>query len=246
MRALIINGSARGAKGVTAKLAGALAEGLVRGGASVDTLFVADMSIAPCTACLSCMHLNPGHCAQRDDMDLVLPLLKQADLLVWAAPVYTDTVSAQTKAVMDRTICSKQPFLYQDAGGRVRHPKNWDMPSKVMVVSTCSFPEPVNFEPLVATIRAQTANFGGRCLAELCVPGSLAIQMEPTVLEPHLALIAQAGLEVAQEGRVRPGTLAAIKRPPFSVDRYWELAGRYEEWCRKKQAKMAGKRDRKS
>ena len=32
MRALIINGSARGAKGVTAKLAGALADGLERGG----------------------------------------------------------------------------------------------------------------------------------------------------------------------------------------------------------------------
>ena len=31
MRALIINGSARGAKGVTAKLAGALAEGLESG-----------------------------------------------------------------------------------------------------------------------------------------------------------------------------------------------------------------------
>ncbi|MCB2190988.1 MAG: NAD(P)H-dependent oxidoreductase [Deltaproteobacteria bacterium] len=246
MRALIINGSARGAKGVTAKMGAALAEGLVQGGAHVDTLFVADMNIAPCTACLSCMHLHPGHCAQRDDMDVVVPLLKQADLLVWAAPVYTDTMSAQLKAVMDRTICSKQPFLYQDAGGRVRHPKAWDMPPKVMLISTGSFPEPVNFEPLVATIRAQTINFGGSCIAELCVPGSLAIQMEPSVLEPHLALITQAGREVAQEGRVRSGTLAAIQRPPLSVDRYRELAGRYENWCRKKQAKMAEKQAGKS
>ena len=242
MRALIINGSARGAKGVTAKLAGALAEGLVRGGASVDSLFVADMDIAPCTACLSCMHLNPGHCAQRDDMDLVVPLLKQADLLVWAAPVYTDTMSAQLKAVMDRTICSMQPFLMSDDAGLTRHPMAWDMPKQVMLVSTCSFPEPATFEPLVATIRSQAENFGGRCVAELCVPGSLAIQVEPSVLKPHLALISQAGEEVAQEGRVRPGTLAAIKRPPLSVDRFRELAGRYEQWCRKKQAKMAEKR----
>lgn len=246
MRALIINGSARGAKGVTAKMGRALAEGLVRGGASVDTLFVADMNIAPCTACLSCMHLNPGHCAQRDDMDVVLPLLKQADLLVWAAPVYTDTMSAQLKAVMDRTICSRQPFLYADAAGLTHHPMAWAMPQKVMLISTCSFPEPVTFEPLVATIRAQAINLGGRCIAELCVPGSLAIQMEPSVLETHLALIDQAGLEVAQEGRVRPATLEAIKRPPFSVDRYRELAGRYEDWCRKKQAKMAEKRGQKS
>ena len=241
MRALIINGSARGAKGVTAKLAGALADGLSRGGAQVETLFVADMNIAPCTACLSCMHLNPGHCAQRDDMDLVVPLLKQADLLVWAAPVYTDTMSAQLKAVMDRTICSMQPFLFSDAAGLTRHPMAWEMPKKVMLVSTCSFPEPATFEPLVATIRSQARNFGSRCVAELCVPGSLAIQVEPSVLERHLALISQAGEEMAQEGRVRPGTLAAIKRPPLSVDRFRELAGRYEQWCRKKQAKMAEK-----
>lgn len=246
MRALIINGSARGAKGVTAKMGRALAEGLSRGGASVDTLFVADMNIAPCTACLSCMHLNPGQCAQRDDMDVVLPLLKRADLLVWSAPVYTDTMSAQLKAVMDRTICSRQPFLYSDAEGLTRHPMTWAMPQKVMLISTCSFPELVTFEPLVATIRAQAINMGGRCIAELCVPGSLALQMDPSVLEPHLALIAQAGLEVAQEGRVRPATLAAIKRPPLSVDRFRELAGRYEAWCLKQQAKAAEKRKEQS
>lgn len=242
MRALIINGSARGAKGVTARLAGALAQGLTQGGAQVETLYVVDLSIAPCIACLSCMHLHPGHCVQRDGMDQVTGLLKQADLLVWATPVYTDGPTAQIKAVMDRAICSMQPFLFQDAAGRVRHPMAWDMPGRVMLVSTCSFPEPMTFEPLVATIRAQAANFGSQCIAELCVPGSLALQMEPSVLEPHLALLTQAGREVAQAGRVRPGTLAAIKRPPLSVDRFRELAGRYEQWCRKKQAKSAEKR----
>ncbi|MBU1275024.1 MAG: flavodoxin family protein [Proteobacteria bacterium] len=246
MRVLIINGSARGAKGVTAKLAGALAQGLTQGGAQVETLYVKDLNIAPCMACLSCMHLNPGHCVQRDDMDVVVPLLKQADILVWAAPVYTDTMSAQLKAVMDRCICSMQPFLFADALGFTRHPMAWDMPKRVMLVSTCSFPEPATFDSLVATVRAQAVNFGGQCLAELCVPGSLAIQMEPSVLEPHLALITQAGLEVAQGGRVRPGTLTAIKRPPMSVDRFRELAGRYEEWCRKQQAKVAEKRREKS
>ena len=242
MRALIINGSARGAKGVTAKLGQALAQGLLRGGAQVDTLYAADMNIAPCTACLSCMHLHPGRCAQRDDMDLVVSFLQQSDLVVWASPVYTDTVSAQLKMVMDRCVCGMQPFLFSDATGMTRHPMVWKMPPKVMLISTCSFPEPVVFAPMIATIRDMAENFGGQCIAEFCVPGSLAIQMEPSVLEPHLALIAQAGEEVAQEGRVRPGTLAAIQRPPFSVDRFRELAGRYEDWCRKRQAKAAEKR----
>ncbi len=242
MRVLVLNGSARGAKGVTAKLHGALSQGLSRGGASVDTLYVKDLKIAPCIACLQCMHHNPGHCAQRDDLDQVLPLLRQADLLVLAAPVYTDNMSAQLKAVIDRTICARQPFLVTDAKGVTRHPLVWTLPRKMLLVSTCAFPEMEVFAPLVATVRAQAANTGATCLAELCVPGSLALQVDPSVLEPHLALFTQAGLELAQEGRVRPGTLAAIKRPPVSVDRFRELAARYEAWCRKQQAKAAEKR----
>lgn len=246
MRTLILNGSARGGKGVTARLAGALARGLEQGGAQVDSLVVKDLNINPCLACLSCMHRHPGRCTQRDDMDLVVPLLRQSDLLVWATPVYTDSMSAQLKAVMDRTVCSMQPFLFQDSAQRVRHPLVWEMPQKTMLVSTCSFPEPVTFEPLIATIRAQAENFGGKCVGELCVPGSIALQMDLAVLEPHLALITQAGVEMAREGRVRPATLAAIKRPPLSVDRFRELAGRYEDWCRQKHAKEAEKRESES
>jgi len=239
MRALVLYGSARGDRGVTGRLGKALIKGLEQGGASVDTVVVKDLEINPCTACLSCMHKHPGLCAQRDGMDAIYPLLQQADLLVLASPVYTDSMSAQLKAVMDRCICAMQPFLARDAQGRVRHPAAWDMPPKVVLVSTCSFPEYETFDPLIATVRAQAANFGGECVAELCVPGSLALQMAPQVLEPHLELITQAGLELAQEGRVRPATLADVSRPPMSVDRFMELAARYEDWCRVQHAKAA-------
>ncbi|MCF8031854.1 MAG: flavodoxin family protein [Desulfarculaceae bacterium] len=237
MRALVLYGSARGDKGVTGRMGRALIAGLEQGGASVDAVVVKDLEIAPCVACLSCMHRHPGRCAQRDGMDELYPLLQAADLLVMAAPVYTDSMSAQLKAVMDRCVCAMQPFLYADQAGRIRHPMAWAMPSQTVLVSTCSFPEYETFAPLIATVRAQAVGFGGQCVAELCVPGSLALQMAPTELEPHLELIVRAGHELAQEGRVRQTTLAAIQRPPLSVDRFRELAGRYEDWCRKRQAK---------
>jgi len=239
MRALVLYGSARGDRGVTGRLGKALIQGLEQGGASVETVVIKDLEIKPCIACLSCMHRHPGRCAQRDGMDTIYPLLQEADLLVLASPVYTDSMSAQLKAVMDRCICAMQPFLVRDGQGRVRHPAVWDMPAKVVLVSTCSFPEYENFAPLIAAVRARAANFDGQCLAELCVPGSLALQMAPEVLDPHLALITQAGRDLAQEGRVRLVTLAAIQRPPLSVDRFLELAGRYEDWCRKQHAKLA-------
>ncbi len=241
MRVLLLNGSARGDKGVTGRLAAALTAGLEQGGASVDTVLVKNLEVSPCVACLSCFHRHPGRCAQRDGMDQVYPLLKQADMLVLAAPVYTDNMSAQLKAVMDRSICAMSPFLFRGPGGRTRHPMTWAMPAKMALLSTCGFPEYETFDPLIATVRAQAMNFGGQCVAELCVPGSLALQVAPQELEPHLELITQAGQELAQEGRVRPATLADISRPPLSVDRFMELAARYEDWCRKQHAKAASK-----
>lgn len=234
MKVLALNGSARAAKGVTARLLAALTSGLTGGGAQVRVMEVARLKVAPCLACLKCMLKTPGVCAQHDDMEQVYPALQAADLLVLATPVYTDNMSAQIKAVIDRCICTMQPFLTQGPDGRVRHPAQWSMPGQMLLLSTCSFPEPATFAPLVATFRAQAANFFSQPLAELCVPGSIALQMEPQRLEPHLELLAQAGLALAQSGQIPPALLEQINRPPLSLEQYLEIGRRYEEVCRQR------------
>ncbi len=54
-----------------------------------------------------CMHcdfcLKNKTCAFKDDMQEVYPLLKEAEGIIFATPVYNGGVSAQTKAIMDRT-----------------------------------------------------------------------------------------------------------------------------------------------
>jgi multimeric flavodoxin WrbA len=53
-----------------------------------------------------CMHcdfcLKNKECVQKDDMQEVYALLKEAKGIIFATPVYNGGVSAQTKAVMDR------------------------------------------------------------------------------------------------------------------------------------------------
>ena len=122
MDALILNGSPRGSRGVTAKLLQSLAEGLAAGGASITEFMVAEMHIGPCKACLSCMHKHRGVCMQKDDMEQIYARLKVSNLLVLGTPVYTDNMTAQIKAVLDRSVCSLQPFLMKDRAGRIRHP----------------------------------------------------------------------------------------------------------------------------
>ena len=106
MNVLILNGSARGGKGVTGRLLESLSRGLTKANAKVKTFDIVKLSISPCTACLMCMHKTPGECSIKDDMELIYEAYKTSDLLILATPVYLDTMTAQMKAVLIAPWCS--------------------------------------------------------------------------------------------------------------------------------------------
>jgi hypothetical protein len=233
MDVIALNGSARGKKGVTWKLLDAFLKGLSEGGASVKDIQLNEMNVSYCRACLTCMHKTPGQCAQRDDMDQIYPFLRESDLFVMATPVYTDNMSAQMKTVMDRCICGMDPFLRIDPANRVRHPYSWTMPSKFLLISTSGFPEPESFLPLIMTFRAQAANLGSEPVGEICVPGSIALQMAPHLLEPRLDLIKRAGKMFALQGKIEPMLMEEASRPIVTQEQYLEISSKYETWARK-------------
>lgn len=236
MKAVALNGSARGKKGVTWRLLDSFLKGLSEGGATVKDVQLKEMTISYCKACLTCMHKTPGQCAQRDDMDQIYPLLKESDLLVMGTPVYTDNMSAQMMTVINRCICGMDPFLRVDSANRVRHPYSWPMPSKFFLISTSGFPEMETFQPLIATFRAQAANFGCEPIGEICIPGAIALQMAPQLLEPSLAKIQEAGKILALKGKIEPALLKEISRPIVSVEQYLEISAKYEAWAKKSRA----------
>jgi multimeric flavodoxin WrbA len=242
MKVIALNGSARGKKGVTWKLLDSLLKGLSEGGATVRDIQLKEMNISYCRACLTCMHKTPGQCAQRDDMDQFYPYLRESDLFVMGTPLYTDNMSAQMKTVMDRCICGMDPFLRLDSGNRVRHPFSWPMPPKFLLVSTAGFPEMEVFQPLIMTFRAQATNFGSESVGEICIPGSIALQMAPQLLEPRLEEIQRAGRMVALHGRIEPTLLGEISRPIVTVEQYLEISAKYEVWARKSRGEAAGRR----
>jgi multimeric flavodoxin WrbA len=166
-------------------------------------------------------------------MDQIYPYLRESDLFVIGTPVYTDTMSAQMKTVMDRCICGMDPFLRLDSTNRVRHPSNWTPPSKFFLVSTSGFPEMETFLPLIMTFRAQAANFGCESIGEICVPGSIALQMAPQLLESHLDKIQRAGKMLALHGKIEPTLLKEINRPIVTREQYLEISKKYEAWAKK-------------
>ena len=72
-----------------------------KAGAQTQMLHVADLDIAPCDACGACM--AEGVCIVEDDMQTVYEKLEEADGLIFGTPVYFLNVSAQAKAIIDRT-----------------------------------------------------------------------------------------------------------------------------------------------
>ena len=233
-KALFLNGSARGDRGVTSRLLNSFSIGMSNSGIETVLINISKLNISPCIACLYCMHKEPGVCVQKDDMGEIYEHLKVSDILVFGTPIYLDGITSQLKAVIDRSVCCMEPFLTRDENGFTRHTFSWRMPSEFFLISTSGFPEPETFKPTIDYFKALSKNMNSKFAAEFCIPGSIAIQMKPDVLDQKLELLESAGFEYGKNRCIDSELLEKINEPIFSRDEYLELAQLYEDWCRKK------------
>ncbi|SFA70638.1 flavodoxin family protein [Selenomonas ruminantium] len=100
MKIAILNGSPRTKN--TAAMVNAFAEGAKEAGHEVDILHVGKMQIKECLGCEYCHKKGNGTCIQKDDMQNVLPMLNEADMLVFATPVYYRSITTHLSVVIHR------------------------------------------------------------------------------------------------------------------------------------------------
>lgn len=101
MRIVAILGSPHGIKGSTGQLLAEVVRGAEKAGAMATILSLAEHQVEPCLACDACH--RSGQCAQRDDFRQFRDAMTTADGIVLASPNYIVSVSAQMKALMDRS-----------------------------------------------------------------------------------------------------------------------------------------------
>ena len=70
---------------------------------------VCKKKIGGCLACEYCHSKGHGECIQKDDMQEVYNLLKEAGMLVIASPIYYHGISGQLKCVIDRFYSAAYP-----------------------------------------------------------------------------------------------------------------------------------------
>ena len=107
MKIAILNGSPK--TGNTAAMVNAFAEGAKEAGHEVEILHVGKMKINGCLGCEYCHGKGEGKCVQKDDMEKVMPAYKEADMLVYASPIYYLDVTAQLSAAMQRIFAIGKP-----------------------------------------------------------------------------------------------------------------------------------------
>ena len=112
---LIISSSPRKG-GNSDMLCDEFAKGAKKNGNTVEKIFLKDYNIHYCTGCGFCVG-NKGQCSQKDDMELIKNKMIQADVIVFATPIYFYTMCGQMKTFIDRlcyfyTLLPNKEFYY--------------------------------------------------------------------------------------------------------------------------------------
>lgn len=115
MKVLAINGSPR-KNGNTQILIDEAAKEIEKAGIEVEKIAVTDFDIRPCTGCDLCSK-KPWHCPIKDDAVKVLKRMAKADGLLVGSPVYCGGVTAQLKALFDRSVIPYQGAEFKDKVG---------------------------------------------------------------------------------------------------------------------------------
>ncbi len=98
-RVLVISSSPR-IGGNSDKLADAFAKGALEVGNDVEKINLAGKRIEFCKGCFACQ--TSQRCVIRDDADLIEQKMSDADVLVFATPIYYFEMSGQLKTMLDR------------------------------------------------------------------------------------------------------------------------------------------------
>ncbi len=230
MKVIAINSSAR-ADGITktGMLLDALVLGMREAGAEVETVNLRQKKINNCIGCFTCWTKTPGICVHKDDMtNELFPKWLDADIAVYATPLYHYTVNAAMKAFLERTLPILEPFLLPHEG-RTRHPLRQKWPESV-VLSVAGFTEASVFSQISAYVNFL---FGTGLRAEIYRPGAEAMTRPEygETVKDILDATAAAGRSLVESRKISEETMQRIAQPIGDRDTYEKMANVFWKTC---------------
>lgn len=228
----VIDGSPRGDdRSKTRMLAQAFIRGAESAGAQTEYITLRNLDIKPCCGCYTCWTKTHGVCIFNDDMPKILESIRDAELIVFASPLYYFSVTGIMKNFMDRMLPLMEPYMVKDGRGRVTHPKRFDKKQYFAVISASGFTDiKGNFDGLLALFRCldkHSGDFG--LMGELLLPAaeilSQPIYSRKRAETEHLC--EKMGSDAVSLGKISVFDMSQLAKPIINKDKYMEQANAY-------------------
>jgi multimeric flavodoxin WrbA len=230
MKVLAINSSPRMDKGNTALILNPFLEGMKEAGAEIELFYMSKLNIHPCTGEFNCWLKTPGKCLHNDDMQMLYPKIGEADVMVFASPVYVDGVTGPMKNLMDRMIPGIHP-LFELRDDHCRHPaRGVAKARKVVLVSNCGFWEKDNFDPLIVHMKAICKNLSAEFAGALLRPhgGAMSTMIEMGApLSDIFEAAKEAGRQLVTEQKMSQEILDIVSRDLMPREMYIQIINQY-------------------
>jgi multimeric flavodoxin WrbA len=216
---LALNGSPKKRNSNTKRLLEPFLEGAEKAGAQTETLYTAELTIKDCVGCFTCWKRTPGCCIHKDDMPLVLEKIRQADLVVWATPLYHYGMTASLKRILERTLPLVKPYIVKD-GEHYGHPSRYGKQHGNFLIANCGFPERLHFESLIQQFHhlSRKNPFLG---AITCTTGEMLGEMDCSW---YLEAMQRAGREIVEQGNLSADTTAILEKGLIPLETFLSLA----------------------
>ncbi len=140
MKILAINGSHRGKKGYTQFLIDTFFKGAQKSGAQCHTIVLKDQHIKTCLACRVC-HKKEHYLRciydDKDDVKTIFHQMREADILIFATPIYIFQMTGLMKIFLDRiTSTCDSSILAMSKNGLFFHHIDQQLLAKPFVLIT--------------------------------------------------------------------------------------------------------------
>lgn len=210
-KVLAINGSHRSERGFTEIVLKKFLKGVDTAHVHCEVLYPSKKKIASCVSCGKCLFETPGECMHDDDMAEVIAKMEEADVIVFASPVYFDSMTSNMQKMIERLRVVLDAF-FEFRNGRTYHLSKKHKSKKVVTIFTAGNPEQETFTSISRIFNRITDNMGWQGAGEIRFPASHLLVAEPELLSEQLEAVAMCGQEIVSDGAIRTETLDVANR----------------------------------
>lgn len=194
----------------------------------VEYIKLKNYNIKQCNGCFMCWTKTPGKCIHNDDMSELLNIYKEADLIIFASPLYTFSVTGILKSFMDRLLPLVEPYMKIGDDGKTLHPDRYPQTGHkgFLVFSACGFDDiQNNFDGLTSMFRCWDSHSEYyHLMGEFLLPCAevLSQPVYRKIKDRIEELCYSAGKEIILNGYIKKEIMEEIKASAIKKDVFKE------------------------